>query len=152
MIRKSRRKRSKSVSASELAQMGVCERLVIFEHRYGKRSTASQRAAIQRGLKEHDRFYLEGLGISEKKGRCYIATLIFGPSWETAALRNFRDRVLRPCGAGRWLISVYYGAAPRVCGILKRCPWLHPIVRTILRAIAWIADRALRSNRRDHVF
>jgi len=26
---------SASVSASELAQMGVCERLVVFEHRYG---------------------------------------------------------------------------------------------------------------------
>ena len=25
-----------SVSASELAQLGVCERLVVFEHRHGK--------------------------------------------------------------------------------------------------------------------
>lgn len=35
MKRKSRKKDAKTVSASELAQMGVCERLVVFEHRYG---------------------------------------------------------------------------------------------------------------------
>lgn len=152
MSRKIRRKRSKTVSASELAQMGVCERLVVFEHRYGKRSTAFQRAAIRRGLKEHSRFYLDGVQISEKKGRCYISMLIFGEGWETGALKMFRDRVLRPYGAGRWLIGVYYRTAPRVCEVLERWPWLQPLVRTILRPIAWIADRALRSNRRDHVF
>ena len=150
MLRKIRRKRSKTVSASELAQMGVCERLVVFEHRYGKRSTASQRAAILRGLKEHNRFYLDGVRVSEKKGRCYVATLIFGPGWETGALSMFRDRV-RPYGAGRWLIGVYYRTAPRVCEVLERWPWLQPLVRTILRPIAWIVDRALRSNRRGHV-
>jgi hypothetical protein len=32
-----------SVSASELAQMGVCERLVVFEYRYGKRRPAAGR-------------------------------------------------------------------------------------------------------------
>ena len=101
MLRKVRRKRSKAVSASELAQMGVCERLVVFEHRYGKRSTALHRAAIRRGLKEHNRFYLDGVQISKKKGPCYVATLIFGLGWETSALRMFRDRVLRPYGAGR---------------------------------------------------
>ena len=151
MTRKARRKKSKAVSASELAQMGVCERLVRFEHRYGKRSTASQRAAIRHGLKEHDDFYRDGLQMPEKKGWFYIATLVFGPGRETAALRIFRDRALRPYGAGRWLIGVYYRAAPRVCEVLERWPWLQPIVRTILRPIAWFVYRMPRSNRRDHV-
>ncbi len=131
--------------------MGVCERLVLFEHRYGKRATASQRAAIRRGLKEHDDFYRDALQMSEKKGRCYIATLIFGPGWETGAFRIFRDRALRPYGAGRWLIGVYYRAAPRVCEVLERWPCLQPILRAILRPMAWIVYRLPRSNRRDHV-
>lgn len=79
---KRKRKRSKAVSASELAQMGICERLVVFEHRYGKRSTACQRAAMRRGLKEHQHFCRDGVGVSEKKGRCYIAPLVFGPGPE----------------------------------------------------------------------
>jgi hypothetical protein len=151
MKRKTRRKRAKAVSASELAQMGMCERLVFFEHHLGKRSTASQRAAIQRGLKEHERFYVDGLGISEKKGRCYIATLIFGTSWEVAALRAFRDRVLRPYAIWRCLIMWYYRTAPTFCKALESCPWLQRIARVILRAIAWLADRAFRCDRSEHV-
>ena len=45
------------VRASELAQMGVCERLVVFEQCYGKRRTLAQRQAIQCGLHAHQRFY-----------------------------------------------------------------------------------------------
>ena len=68
------KKRSHAVRASELAQMGVCERLVVFDHRFGKRSTEHQRKAITRGLKTHDQFYGEGVLISgataasEKRG------------------------------------------------------------------------------------
>lgn len=68
MASRSRRKRSKAVTASELAQMGVCERLVLFEHRYGMRSTARRRAAIERGLRAHQRFYTEGTCLSQTEG------------------------------------------------------------------------------------
>ena len=72
-----RKKRPRAVRASELAQMGVCERLVVFEHRFGKRITEHQRKAIKRGSIAHDQFHREGVLASEKQGRCYIATLIF---------------------------------------------------------------------------
>ena len=49
-----------TVSASELAQMGRCERLMRFEHLYGSRRTASQRRARERGLAEHKQFEREG--------------------------------------------------------------------------------------------
>lgn len=150
MIRRIRRKKSKAVSASELAQMGICERLTVFEHRYGKRITAFQRAAIRRGLAEHKHFYLDAILLSQKKGRCYIATLIFGQSWETAALRLFRDRILRPYAMGRWLIRAYYRMAPGVCKVLKRWPWLQPIARAILKPIAGVVDLALCRNRGRH--
>lgn len=143
-------RRKRYVSASELAQMGVCERLVVFEHRYGKRTTIAQRAALRRGLLAHDRFYREGERTPRKKGRCYIATLAFGTGPETTALRMFRDRVLRQHATGRWLIWVYYRTAPRMCVMLERRRWLQPILRTILRPLAWVAGRLLRGNEDNH--
>ena len=58
-MRKSHSGKSATVSASELAQMGVCERLVVFEHRFGKRFTPEQEQAVRRGLNSHRRFYQE---------------------------------------------------------------------------------------------
>lgn len=146
-----RRKKKRYVCASELAQMGVCERFVVFEHRYGKRTTIVQRAAIRRGLQAHERFYREGRRTSGKRGRCYIATLAFGAGPETAALRMFRDRVLRPRAVGRWLIWVYYKTGPRICVVLERWRWLQPLVRTLLRPLAWGVGHLLRGDEGDHV-
>ena len=49
------------VSASELSQMGACERLVLFEARYGKRKFRSQQEAIERGRTEHAKFFKDGV-------------------------------------------------------------------------------------------
>ena len=149
-MRRRRFKTRKAVSASELAQMGVCERLVWFEDRYGKRSTPAQRAAMRRGLLEHDRFYCDGVKLSQKKGRCYIATVVFGCGSESTALRLFRDRVLRPYVLGRWMIGAYYSSAPAVSAALERWPWLQPPVRAILRPIVWITIIALSRSRGEH--
>ena len=45
-----RRKKQRTVSASALSQMGVCERLVVFEHFDGKHPTSTQQDALQRGI------------------------------------------------------------------------------------------------------
>lgn len=58
-------RRRASVSASELAQMGVCERLVVLEHQCGKLRTAEQLSAIKRGRRAHRRFYRERNGDSD---------------------------------------------------------------------------------------
>jgi hypothetical protein len=129
---------------------GGCERLVVFEHRYGKRHAAAQRAAIRRGLQEHERFFRNGVRVAEKRGRCYIATLAFGTGQETAVLRMFRDRILRPNATGRWLILVYYRTAPAVCTMLERWPWLQPIIRAVLRPMVWMAGRVLQGHEDDH--
>jgi hypothetical protein len=61
MGKRSRRPVSgRMVSASDLAQMGRCERLAVFEHLYGSRRTAQQQQARARGLVEHEQFYREG--------------------------------------------------------------------------------------------
>ena len=49
------------VSASELSQMGACERLVLFEAKYGKRKSQRQQEAIERGRTEHAKFFRDGV-------------------------------------------------------------------------------------------
>jgi len=53
--------RPRRVSASELAQMAVCERRVLLEHRFGKHISEERRTALRRGQRVHRRFL---------KGRC----------------------------------------------------------------------------------
>lgn len=50
------RGRVPKVCASQLAQMGVCEKLVVFEHRYGKRPCRSRSLAQERGRRAHRSF------------------------------------------------------------------------------------------------
>ena len=140
------RRPSASVSASELAQMGVCERLVVFEHRYGKRCLPEQRAAIERGRREHERFYREGRIAPASPGRCFIATMVFGEGPETQTLRAFRDQVLRRGPTGRRLIATYYRVAPGICRILERRPWAHSMLRIALRPVVWLAFRWPRAT------
>ncbi|MDR2261400.1 MAG: hypothetical protein LBE06_10860 [Azoarcus sp.] len=130
----------RSVSASELAQMGVCEQRVLCEHLYGKPRTVQQRADAARGDEEHRRFY------EARKGRCFIATLVYGESREVMVLRSFRDRVLRASPMGRGLILAYYRIAPGVCKVLAERPRLIRIVRGLLRLLVWGAERMTKDG------
>lgn len=62
-------RRGDIVSASELAEMAVCERRVLLSHLHGERRTRGQRIAMQRGLRAHDRFHREGLAANGSLGR-----------------------------------------------------------------------------------
>ena len=137
-------RRRRSVSASELAQMGVCERLVVFEHRQGRRRTPEQRSAIERGLQAHERFYRDGQVSSDARGRCFIATMLYGEGHETRVLRRFRDRAMRPWRCGRWLIDLYYRVAPGMCEVLARWPVAQSATRVALRPVVWCAERWLQ--------
>jgi hypothetical protein len=141
-----RRRPAASVSASELAQMGLCERLVVFEHKYGKRRLPEQQAAIERGRREYERFFREGRIASARPGRCFIATLVFGEGPETQTLRAFRDQVLRRRSTGRRLIATYYRIAPGVCRMLVRQPWTHSVLRIVLQPVIWLALRWLSAT------
>ena len=140
------RRRSASVSASALAQMGVCERLVVFEYRYGRRRLPEQQAAIKRGRRKHERFYREGRIASTPPGRCFIATMVFGEGPETQTLRAFRDQVLRRAPTGRRLIATYYRVAPGACRTLERLLWAHSVLRIALRPVIWLALRWLSAT------
>ena len=129
------------VSASDLAQMGRCERLAVFEHRHGSRRTAQQQQARARGLVEHAQFYREGraaVAQADRKGRCFIATCVFGEAWQTEVLRQFRDEALRPAAWGRRVICLYYRVTPSICEVLRRWPTLQVPLRMVLGTIAMV--------------
>lgn len=91
---------SRWVSASELAQMGKCERLVAFEHLYGSRRSLRQERDRRRGLVEHEQFYRQGLMATSvhcvRRVPCFAATCLFGEFWLTRALSRwsvFRSRI-----------------------------------------------------------
>jgi hypothetical protein len=136
-----RRKAKRAVSASALSQMGVCERLVVFEHLEGKRPTPAQRVALQRGLRAHRQFASEGASEAARRGRCFIATHVLGEGPETQVLRRFRDRYLRPTRAGRRMILGYYRVAPTVCQAMERWPWLKRLVRRALLPLVGLLIR-----------
>ena len=66
-FKKSKQNQS-SVSASELSKMGVCERLVVFEHRHGKQWPRERQQVVQRGLLAHRRFHQDRFLDQERLG------------------------------------------------------------------------------------
>lgn len=145
-----RRKTKDAVSASALSQMGVCERLVVFEHLHGKRPTPAQMAALNRGLRAHRQFASEGASDAARRGRCFIATHVFGEGPETQVLRRFRDRYLRPTRAGRLLILVYYRLAPSVCRAMERWPMTRSAVRAVIEPLVWLATCLIADYEGSH--
>lgn len=138
------------VSASELAQMGVCERRVKFEHDRGRRRTPEQLQAMKRGRRAHETFYRDGQDAARTGDRCFVSTLVFGEAPETRILRCFRDQVLRPWPLGRRFIIVYYRFAPAVCRFLDRRPSLLPVTRWLLGGVVSVAGRWREWQRGRH--
>jgi hypothetical protein len=141
-------------SASELARMGYCERQVAFDASHGRRATAEQVQAQNRGQKAHAAFYDESRRIaaaSATRGRCFIATLVLGECRETRALRAFRDLYLRRSAFGRWLVGIYYRTSLALCAWLETRPRAIRLVRRLLTGLARAADVAVQLKvGRDH--
>lgn len=125
--------------------MGVCERLVVFEQRYGKRFTLEQKGAMRRGQRVHEWFCRDGQIDSAREGRCSVAAIVFGEVPETMVLRNLRDRVMRRWPGGRWLTAILERLALLISHTPDRSSLGRSIVRAILRPVVWCADRWLKS-------
>ena len=159
----SAKKRDKKtmVSASELSQMGACERLVLFEAKHGKQTSRCQQEAIDLGRSEHAKFFGEGVRLqsdvqtSLSKPWCFCASLAWGrEAPETALLRQFRDHILRRSATGRHLIWLYYRTAPGLCRQVEGNRTLIRALRVGLKPALWIARVVLAKQyyqrRRDN--
>ena len=135
------------VSATELAEMGFCEKRVQLAYMYGEQATPEQRKAMARGQGAHKRYLEEGLAATADR-RCFVATFVFGPdAQETQVLRAYRDAVLLRQRWGRALVAAYYRVAPTGCRIMARSPATVVRVRRILRVVVAWCERALSDRR-----
>ena len=66
--------------------MGVCERLVVFEHRHGKRWSRERQQAVQHGLLAHQRFHRDRFLCRGRLG------------WQHEIKSTIRTAVLRTAG------------------------------------------------------
>ena len=144
------------VSASELAQMGRCEKLVLFEHLHENRCTVVQQQARERGLVEHEAFYREGLMVfaqSDRKKRRFIDSRVFGESSQAGMLRRRMYGTMHPENWGRRLIWLGSRVVPSICEVLPRRPIVQVFVRFVLGAVStglrwWSGWRRGRKCRR----
>lgn len=145
------RKPKAVVSASALSQMGVCERLVVFEHRAGKRLTTRQKAALRRGLQAHQRFAAEGLPEAPRNRRCSFAAQGFSEGRMAQVLRCCRDRVFRCAPARRRLIPSHYRWATPACHWMTCWSILTGMVRAMLVLLARLLGRLVSARGDGHV-
>lgn len=149
-----RGRKSSFVRASDLAQMGVCEKQVQLADRLGPRRSVRQQEAADRGTDRHQRFHEDamangGVQSSEpNRGPCFIATAVFGESQETQTLRAFRDRFLAPHPIGRAAIRLYYRIGPHVADILRRGRRRRIFARSILRWVVRLLDASILRRHR----
>lgn len=123
------------VSATELAEMGYCEKRIVLARQHGERCTQAQRKAKVRGLAAHERYLAEGRAAATDR-RCFVASCIYGPDApETCLLRAFRDEVLLSHCWGRWLVAVYYKIGPLACHVLERSPIVAKATRKVLHLV-----------------
>jgi hypothetical protein len=149
--------KKKFTSASELADMGYCEKKLLFEDRLGRRVSSERVESRLVGDAAHRAFHRDavacapGLKSSDAKPWCFIASELFGSTaWETAALRLFRDRLLRQFAAGRTFIGLYYRYSPGIARWLHRHRRTREFARLLLRPLAvvlkWCFERKFLSR------
>lgn len=146
-----RRSKAKAVvSASALSQMGVCERLVVFEYHEGKRLTLARKAAMQRGQRAHRRFASMGSVNRSRSDHCF-STRFASDLGETGVPMVGREEVLRTAHLVRRLILGCCRVALRVCRSTVRLAVLQHVAQAGLRALRRVAMRALGVSEVDRV-
>lgn len=136
-------------SASEVARLAYCERQISLDRIHGPQTTELQRQRRAEGELAHQEFHRDAVLAGHPrdfgaKRWCFIATVAFGAhAPETAALRLFRDNVLRRSRLGRAVIARYYALAPALCVAIGSRPRALGTCRAVLRWIIVPAATAL---------
>lgn len=134
------------VNASDLAQMGRCERLVVFEHLHGCRRTAPQQEARARGVAAHMQYRKEGLvaiAPADRKDRSFKVAFTFGKARWAEVLRRLRVVSSQVSVRGRRLIRLCGRVAPSIYRAPRRWAALQAYVRTTRDLMAtWLRCRA----------
>lgn len=127
-----------SLSATELAKLGLCETQLVLDRAHGEgRVSSKARAARRHGVLVHERALEAAVAAGRPRDtRCFIATAVYGSdAQETEVLRRWRDARLARSRLGRLAIKLYYRLSPSAAAILRRCPPLLQLARRALDAM-----------------
>lgn len=133
-------KRSRYLTATDLAECCVCEQRVVLDHLRGKRRTAASRRLMRAGTAAHAELHrdaLRELPAHAGDTRCFVATALWGAADpRTQALRKWRDRWLLQRRWGPAATRLYYRLSPRFVVVMARAPWLLAVVDGALTVVA----------------
>jgi len=75
-------------------------------------------------------------------GGCFIATAAYGSdfAWQARVFKEFRDRRLMTCPAGRTAVRLYYKVSPSIAAFISG----HPVLRFATRLFLTPAAYAVR--------
>lgn len=134
-----------SISATQLSELAICQTMVqLNQRRHAPAPSAERQQRLERGTEMHarseqaaiDASNAQSMPPSNRKGACFIATAVYGPAHSnTAYLRLWRDRALRPSHIGRTLIHLYYKASPPLARWLVKHPRLATPIRWFLSGV-----------------
>jgi hypothetical protein len=131
------------LSASQIAQLGFCERFVALEARKERDDHPDIKRRRAEGVASHERYFGESVSIAKRqrqarRGTCFVAGRVFEPeSNGVATLRRFRNEVLVRSVLGRWLVSAYDRSCPLLVMGWDRAPiWARGWARTTLETVA----------------
>lgn len=133
-------KRTRHLTATELAECSVCEQRVVFDHLRGRRRTAASQRQMVAGTAVHAALHrdaLRELPAQAGDGRCFVATALWGQTDpRTQALREWRDCWLLKRSWGPAATRLYYWLSPRLVDVMARTPRLRAAVDRALSAAA----------------
>ena len=139
-----KKRRSKYTSASQLAQMAVCERQVLLRTRMGDRKTAQQAVRAKWGNEVHDRIHREGhtpthiLHERPTDERCSTRTEVYGmDAPETASSHRPLNEVRVGPSTGNWLVMLYSRLSPPITRMFDPTR----IARALMK---WVLNTAVR--------
>lgn len=120
MSRWQRRPGAPATNLTDIVAGVYCEQRMMFDADRGGARPEHVRKRAAAGIRAHERFEHEA---ASGDSRCFIASAVYGPdAWQTNALRQYRDRRLKPTIVGRILISIYYRMSPPLAQHLRTKP------------------------------
>jgi hypothetical protein len=131
-------KRSRLITATELADCCVCEQRVMFDRLRGKRRTSACRRRMRAGTAGHAELHRQAMGklaVGGHDARCFVATALWGEADpRTQALREWRNTWLLKRLWGSAATRLYYRVSPLLVVAAARAPWLKAFLDVVLSA------------------
>lgn len=130
-----------SISATRLAEVGLCQRMVALRLQHGEAPAAPERQLrLDLGVEMHTA--TEQAAARPRERPCFIASVVFGPmDPRTKILRVWRDEVLMRSNTGRSMVRFYYRVSPAIARRIARSKTATWLVERLLEGFVFCVVR-----------